>query len=430
MANKEHKRGQNEGSIRERKDGKYEARYTVGRGYDGRQIQKSVYGQTRDEVRKKLTKALRELDIGSYVEPSRTTISEWLDNWLWNYKKQVLKPKTLDSYEQIIRLYLKPALGHVYLKDLRTDHVQKMINSMADEIPIRDKYRITNHESKLSKCRNHEEVAIIKKYIDLLKSKRLSQRTIEYTLRILHGSLEQALINDLIHRNVSSAVVLPKKQKKEISALSEEEQNQLMLYLTTIHNSTPILLVLFSGLRIGELLGLKWRDIDFKSKTLKIERTIQRIKTHSKTGPKTKVIENTPKTISGKRTIPLIEEVIVLLKKHLRVQKAGKLRLGEIYQDHDFVFPKNDGTVNDVENYTKEFTKIIAQSSIRRINFHLLRHTFATRGLERGIDLKVMQDLLGHSTFAMTADTYTHVLPQKKSADIEKLRDLATCFKC
>lgn len=383
---KKRTRGQNEGSIRQRKDGIWEARYTIGRDSQGKQLRKSIYGKSRSEVAKKLTKALNDLNSGVYVEPSKITVASWLDTWLEEYKKPTVKPKTYESYEVLVRKHIKPSIGSILLKDLRAEQVQKLYNE---------------------------------------KAKEYSPRQAEVIHVVLHSALEQAIKNDLIIKNVTNATTRPKKAKKEPRVLTPEEQESLIKAMKGDRLEAAFILALFTGLRRGEILGLKWKDINFKDKTLRVMRTLCRVKDYDTSDvakSKTKLEFNTPKTDKSKRIVPLLDGVIAALKAHKKKQAAEKLRLGEGYRDQDLVFCNEFGDPLDPRRLKESLDAIVEKAGLKKVNIHALRHTFATRGLENGIELKVMQELLGHSTITMTADIYSHVLPEKKREAINKLQ--------
>lgn len=390
MAKKKGARGQNEGSIREKKPGLWEARYTIGVDENGKQIQKSVYGKTRPEVSKKLTKVLNDLNNGTYVEPCKVTVKQWLNDWLDNYKRHEVKPKTLEGYKNIIDKHLVPAFGTVLLKDLRPEAVQKLYKAMLD--------------------------------------KNLSARMVELTHVTLHAALKQAVKNGLIIKNVTEATTRPKKVQKEKKIWTLKQQLQFMESIKNDHLKAAYMLGLSLGLRIGEVCGLKWEDVDFKNKTLQIRRTLQRVKDiDAKKGEKkTKLIFTEPKTEKSRRLLPLTDELIKCLKAHGKKQKADKMKIGELWQDENrsMVFTTPIGTLLEPSKLTDAFHKATEAAGLERTNFHSLRHCFATRALESGIELKVVSELCGHATIKLTADTYSHVMQEKKVEAVNKLQEL------
>ena len=388
-------RGQNEGTIRERfrttKEGKkvskgWEARYTSSCDADGKQIQKSIYGMSRKEVMEKLTKTLNDMNSGNYQAPTKIKVSAWLDTWFEIYKKPTVKPKTLECYESIIRLHIKPSIGKIILRELKPEQIQKMYNKIGDE---------------------------------------LSPRMVELTHVTLHAALEQAMKNDLIFKNISEATTRPKKVKTEPRVLTVDEQQKFVRAIKGERTEAAFLLDLFSGLRLGEIVALRWKDIDFKNGLLKVNQTLCRVKNFDgNVKGKTILSFDTPKTEKSKREIPLLNEVVISLRAHKARQSTEKLKAGELYNDTGLVFCNEIGSPIDPRKFTDIFYKLVEKSGIEKANVHAIRHTFATRGLENGIELKVMQELLGHSSIALTADTYSHVLKDKKREAINKLQCL------
>lgn len=376
-------RGQNEGNIRQRKDGKWEARYTI----EGRQ--KSVYGKTRPEVSAKLNKILNDINVGTYIEPSKITIESWMDTWFETYKKPNVKPKTLEGYHGIIKNHIKPNIGKCTLKDLRPEQVQRMYNEIAS---------------------------------------KLSPRMAELTHITLRAALEQAVINDLIIKNVADKTKLPAREYKERRVLTLEEQKKFMEALKGNRIEAAFILDLFTGLRVGELAALKWKNIDLENKSLTVTHTLYRVTNLEKEAKtKTRLEFGPTKSLKGKREIPLLDEVVAILKTHKARQSAERLLAGELYhqekeEGNRLVFSSYFGTPLEPRKITDEFYKVVEKAGIPKANMHSLRHTFATRGLENGIELKVMQELLGHSTIALTGDIYSHVLPNKKREAMGKLK--------
>ncbi|HQL36040.1 MAG TPA: site-specific integrase [Bacillota bacterium] len=432
---KKNKRGQNEGSIRQRKDGSWEARYTIGFNTKGKAIRKSIYGKTRKDVAEKLTKVLNSIYNGTYIEPAKITVGPWMDTWLENYKKQSVKSKTYESYVFITEYYIKPSIGTIPLKDLRPDHIQTMLNEIKARIPERTlnkikklEYELDEHSKDSKKSRKKEilDKESIEEQITELSKERISDRTIEYIKIVLSGALQQAVENTLLVRNVCDAVKLPKNaDKKKIRVFTREEQEKFINALNGERLKAAFLMLLYTGIRVGELLALKWSNLDLEKGFLYVDKTLSRVKDFDSEENKTKLIYGTPKTDSGTREIPLLKSIVKILKIHKAEQAQEKLLAGTMYNNKsDLVFCTNLGKEIDPPNLAKVFYRIVKKAGIAHANLHCLRHTFATRGLESGIELKVMQVLLGHSSIVITADTYSHVLPNKKKEAMEKLNNI------
>lgn len=380
------KRGQGEGCITKRKDGKWASVITVGRNADGLQKRRFFYGKTRQEVAAKLTKALNDLKSGMYVDINKIMLKDWLQTWLYDFKINSIKPKTLESYSFIVNCYLIPCIGYIYIQDLKMEHVQSMLNS--------------------------------------LSKRKLSPRTIKYTYIILHSALDQAVKNNIIVKNVSNNVITPKQAKHEIKILSLEEQNIFIRCIESHRLYVAFVLLLSTGVRIGELLALTWDNVDFDNAVIKITQNLQRVKVFDNTSKtKTKLIFGTPKTDKGRRFIPLLDDVVSLLKVH-KEKQSDELSILGLSNEKTLVFCSEIGTAIEPRSFTRTFKSLLKKANISNINIHALRHTFATRGLENGIELKIMQEILGHSSISVTGDIYSHVLLDKKKDSINKLKGI------
>jgi integrase len=436
---KARKRGQGEGSIRKRKDGTWEARYTIGRDANGKQIQKSIYNKNSMILKQELRDILTKINKGTYTEPSKITVKDWLDTWLWEYKKDSVKISTFTRYESLSRVHIIPSIGNYYVRDLRPEHIQKFINAKGKE--------------------------------------GLSPRSLKYIHVTLHNALDQALKNGIVTRNAAEAVTLPRQHKKEIRILTLDEQKKFLEAAKGHRYEAAFVLTLFTGLRLGELLALSWEDVDLSEGILRVSRTIQRVKTTydkdinmSDKGIKKSevVIQQSPKTKSGFRSIPLLDEVISVLKAHKKRQSEEKLKNAALYTNNGLVFCDEVGKWIEPRQMIRYFELVAEKAGLGKIkmpkgwepgdelpndfsfpkwfippegwepgkplpkdfkppkgiNFHALRHTFATRGLENGIPAKIMQEILGHSSITMTLDLYSHVLPETKKEAMRKLEGL------
>lgn len=380
------RRGKGEGSIFRRKDGSWTAMITIGRNPDGSSKRMSFYGKTRKEVAEKMQPVLNSIQTGSFVEPSRITMNEWLDTWLNTYKKNSLKPTTYDSYEQNIRVHIRPALGHIMLKDLRVDHVQKFIN-------------------------------------DAYGEGKLSTWLMRKLKNILHGSLKQAVVNQLIMRNVSEGIILPKHKQKEIRVFTKVEEK---LFIQTLENdrlTTAFKLDLVSGLRLGELLGLTWDNIDLDDGIIQVKQSLACVYDRRPDAmTKTKLLlQDTTKTACGRRKVPIPKSAVEMLKEHKWVQGMEKQIAEGIYEDNNFVFCTSIGTAITPRNAERSFVRLAKMAGITGANVHSLRHTYATRLFEKGVPAKTVSELLGHANVAHTLNVYTHVLPDTKSKAVQKL---------
>ena len=379
------KKGNGEGTIRKRKDGSWEARITVGYNPNGTQKRKSIYGKTRQEVQKKMTANLNELNNGKYVEQTKMTVAKWLNIWMKDYKMNSVKSTTFINYRNRVINHIIPAIGHYNLKDLRADYVQKMING--------------------------------------LYKNNYAPESIRGTYNIIHEALKQAVNNDLIIKNVADTVTLPADVKSDVRVLTIEEQARFIATAKETYSGEVFIMALGTGMRIGELLALMWSDIDWEENTIYVNKTLNIVKDFENKEAKWHKEFGSPKTISSKRKIPLINSLQNLLRKYKQTQDEIKSKALDAYEDNDLIFATQLGKPLDPRNMQRTLRTIADKTDIKNLHAHCLRHTFATRGLENGIELVVMKELLGHSSIKMTADLYTHVLPDKKKAAIAKLND-------
>lgn len=246
----------------------------------------------------------------------------------------------------------------------------------------------------------------------------LSVKTVRNLHNMIHEALEQAMKNGLISKNVSELTSLPKMTKKEIRVLTVDEQ---LIFINAIQKErlrAAFLLSLASGLSLGELLSLRWSDIDFENGTIKVRQTINRLKTLDKdSSTKTKlIIQESPKTTKSRRTIPIPESIVTELKMHNGRQIAEK-----ITNKNNLVFISEVGTPVEPRTFINMLHRIIYNCKIPHTNVHALRHTFATRLLEANEHVKIVQEMLGHANISMILDTYSLVLTEQKKSAADKL---------
>ena len=381
------KRGNGEGSVCRRPDGRWQGSITIGRDDRGRLIRKYFYGKTRKETSEKLNRAIEELRDNRFINKSdNPTVEQWCHEWLWSYKRNSVKQKTFDQYETILRTHIIPDIGDIRLADLKTMYIQSIINKMYDS--------------------------------------GLSHRTIEVMKIVIHAALKQAQRNKLVSENVCENVVLPRKQPKHIRVLNEDEQTKLIAALKDNYIGRGLLFALYTGMRRGEVLALKWSDYDKNEKTISITKALSRVRTYNKNGNKTMLTVTTPKTDTSIRTVPLIDKAVELLAEHKRKQKRYMELVGDYYTDNDLIFSSSRGDYLDPGNFNRKLNKTVKKIGIAQISPHVLRHSFATRGLEAEVSLKAMQELLGHSSITVTGDIYTHILKEQKRKEISKLNDV------
>jgi len=316
----------------------------------------------------------KRLDIDfSIAKEENITVSSRFDIWLKEYKQNSVKASTYETYKRIFKGLVAPVLGNKKLKDIRPEMVQKLIN-------------------------------------DLYK-KGYSKTRVNIPYILLLGMYKQAIKNGLVKNNPAEHINFPKyKTRIERRVLDLEEQKIFMQYAKESRYYDFYAIALNTGMRCNEIIALQWTDINFKGKIISVSGTLVYVRSVRKR------FKDTPKTSSSYRDIPIHEQTENLLKLIRKNQMECKLMMGDKWQ-------QDKGLDNLI--FTNEFGKAVWDTCIRndinRISKQSFRHTFATRGLENGIKPKVMQTILGHSTLAMTMDLYSHVLPDEKTKEMEKM---------
>lgn len=392
------RRGNNEGMIRDRADGRKEARVTV--GYDpetGKPKFQYFYGQTRQEVSEKMTKALHEMNIGARLDASKVTLGEWLERWLHDYMKLILRPTAYQVYEVNLRLHVKPYVSHITLKALQAADLQRLFNNL-----LKDGRAATEWDKDANPG--------------------LSLETVSKIRTIVKSALKQAVDNDLIIKNPTSATRLPLAERKEVIPFTEEEAEQFLSAARSNRIFAGYYLDMFAGLRRGEMLGLKWDDIDFKAGNFEIKRELVSFK-DEKTG-KYILDFQPPKTAKSRRTIPMTEDMVKVLKSHRARQAEERLFYGAAYHDENLVFCTEDGHRIWPRNFNRQYACLLKSAGIAYKKPHTMRHTCASLLLEAGEELKNVQEILGHSKIAVTADIYAHVLEKTKKKALDKLNGI------
>src|ERR671921_307037 len=359
------KRGNGEGSIGRRKDGLSMARYTVQTATESKR--KTLYGKPRQEVAAKLSKALADRESGLTFDADNVTVAEYLARWLTDSERGTVRVSTFKRHEQIIRAHLAPAFGRMKLKTLTPAHVRSL------------------HREKLEEG--------------------LAPATVRKIHSTLHKALSQAVADGLIPRNAAD-VKAPRPAPDEMHPLSESEARTFLETARETGDRFEALYVLAitTGLRRGELLGLRWADADLARGTLRVGRALVR------EGGRHVVGET--KTKRGRRRVNLTPRTVAELKAHRRRQLKERMKSGSRHEDQDLIFATNVGTPLNPENLVKRsFKPLLKKTGLPEIRFHDLRHTCATLLLGRGVHPKLVQELLGHATIAMTLDTYSHYLP-------------------
>ena len=372
---------QGSGTIRQRSNGSWEARFTVGRDPgSGRQIQKSVYGKTQKEVRQKMTAALADIDKGTYNSPVKMMVGQWLDEWLNTYKTNVTD-STRHKYETDIRVNIKPYIGCIQLQALTNHDIRKLLNSLASD-----------HSKKSLSC---------------IKG-------------VLHAALEQAYVNGYIVCNpVDKVKELPKagNAKRTITPLTAKQIDDFLAVIKGSPYEMIFKVTLFTGLRLGEVSGLQWKNISFTDGTITIDHQMKR----SKDG--VYYFDETKTHLC--RKIKPAPAVIGLLKAQKKIQAEKKLKVGSLWNEEpfsDLVFTNDFGKYYGANTLLHNVQRSAEKIGVTGFTFHDLRHTFAVSALLAGDDIYSISKMLGHSDIKITLNTYSHFtddLRNKASANME-----------
>lgn len=360
----------------------WEARITVGHDPGtGRQIQRSFSGKTQKEVREKMQAAAVELNEGTYQQPSKMTVGEWMDIWARDYLGGV-KPMTVVNYEQHIKNQIRPALGAIKLEALNTHTIQSFYNDLR---------------------KSHGE------------KKGLSAKTIKCIHSILHEALQQAVAVGYIRFNPSDACELPRVEKKEVKPLDSEAIGAFLKAIQGHRFEILYLVTLFTGMRRGEVCGLTWDCVDLDKGTILINKQLQNI-------PGQPGVYRLVSSKNGKgRTITAAPTVVAALKRQKAKQSADRLKAGKLWQDEGFVFTDEIGHHVSPHSVYHHYKRLVASIGFPEARFHDLRHSYAVAAIRSGDDIKTVQGNLGHATASFTLDVYGHVTEEMKQASAERM---------
>ena len=375
MARKK-QQGNGSGTVypRKNKDGKvvgYRGSYFTAEGK-----RRYVSAKTKTETQQKLRQAMVDMDRGLVFDAGTLTLGGYLHYWLEDVRDTV-RPTTFERYEQIVRKHIIPMLGRNKLKDVTPTHVRGL-------------------------------------YKEKLES--LSPRTVQYIHVTLHKALKQATADDLIPRNVTEAVKAPQVHREEMHPLSPDQVKILLDAARGDRLEALYVLAIQTGLRQGELLGLKWEDVDLEAGTLQVRRTLAT----AKGGP----VLTIPKTKSSRRSVKLTRSAIEALRSHLERQLEEIDKAGSLWQENGLIFASESGKPLDRRYLTsRRFKALLKRAGLPRVRFHDLRHTCATLLLGRNVNPKIVSELLGHASVAITLDIYSHVVPNMRDQAAAAMED-------
>lgn len=364
------------GSVRQREDGKWEARCYI----NGKR--RSFYADKQADVLKRMREAMKMQDDGVFFEPTRVTMAQWLDTWLEEYVKPTNKPLSYSTYKSRINKHIKSYLGKIKLTEINPTHIQSFYNH-------------------------------------LHRNEGLAPKTIKNVHGILHKALQQALKLRYIGFNPCDACTLPRIEKKEIAPLTEEE---IGMFLREIENGEPLkdlfTVALFTGMREGEICGLAWKDVDFKNGTITVRQQLCREK--EKGGS---FYIATTKNSKG-RTLTVAPFVMDILRNVKKEQMKNHMLIGLDWQNEfDLVFTDALGRHIVPHTAYKHFKRVAERIGRADARFHDLRHTYAVTSIQEGDDVKTVQENLGHATASFTLDVYGHVSEKMKQESANRMQN-------
>ncbi len=360
------------GSVFLRKDGRWEAKFKV----EETGKYKSLYASTEKEAYKKLQDALSQQKQGILATGPDQTVKQFLEYWLEDVYKVYARVTTFRNARILVHKHLIPGIGHFKLQKLTTQQVQSFYAKKLRE------------GATFSRLRNINGA--------------------------LHTALEHARRAKLVSINVCNDIRLPAREEPDRQFLTSEQAHLLLEKVKEHQLETILILALATGMREGELVGLRWSDVDLEVGMLRINRTVTYVTGYGN-------VVGEPKTAKGKRNIMLPHFVVIALRRHYVVQEKRRLELGSTWIARDLVFPEKNGDFIVANTLLRRFHRLLKEVGLPRMRFHDLRHSTATLLLSMGVPLKVVQELLGHSSIDITANVYSHVLPSVHKEAMDKM---------
>jgi integrase len=344
-------------------------------GWEGtRRKRKIFYGATEAEAKDKLLKARIDQSWGLPVATRRQSLAQFLDNWLENTIRRNARARTYEAFEVIVRLHLKPDFGRLRLEELTPQMVETLLNRKLES--------------------------------------GLAPQTVVHIRKVLKMALKKALKWKLVARNAAAEADPPRMTRPDIHPLDDAQARRFVEAARGARLEALFVLAINTGMRRGELLGVRWSDVDLDRGTLRVAQQLLRIKTG--------LVFSEPKSKKSRRTLDLHAGLVAALRAHRARQLEERLRAGRDWQDSGLVFTSHCGTPFDPRNLTRDFLPILKAAGLPRIRFHDLRHTAATLLLMKGVQPLTVSETLGHSTIMITMSLYGHVLPSMKreAADV------------
>ena len=368
------KRANGDGSIRKRKDGRWEGRYVVGHDpVTGKMISRNVLGKTQAQVKEKLRTAIENSKRLDYTQTGKYTVGQWMDEWFEAYAKVKVRPSSHQTYKGYIENHIKPNIGDIPIEKLTSLQLQKF-------------YRQLLTEGRVPRIESEKQ------------QKGLSAKTVRNINQVISSAMDMAVRHKLILSNPTEGCELPKVEHREMKTLPAEQLGAFLREAKESGVYELYYLDLATGLRRGELLGLKWEDIDLQNGIIHVRRQVARVDGEVKELPL--------KTKNSYRNISISQDAVAMLTEM------------EAHRSSDYVFPSSTGDPISPDSVNKMLHRVLKRAGLPSIRFHDLRHTFATLALQNGVDIKTVSGMLGHFSAGFTLDTYAHVTTsaQKEAA--------------
>jgi integrase len=366
-----------ESSIYKDEAGRWHGYVSMGLKENGRRDRRHVSGARRTDVVAKVRALEAKRDAGTAEAAGRApTVGDWLDHWLEHIAPRRVRARTLESYEALVRLHLRPGIGHHRLDRLQPEQLEQLYGSLLDD-------------------------------------KGLSPATVLRLHRVLSRALRVAMQRGKITRNVATLVDPPAvKRPTTALPLTVDEARRVLEAAEQAHNSARWTVALAVGLRQSETLGLRWSDIDLDVGTLTVRRGLHRVAGKG-------LVYEEPKAERSRRTLALPAQLVMALRRHRAVQLEERQAAGSLWEEHDLVFTQVNGRPLDKRSDWEGWKALLTRAGVRQVRLHDGRHTAATLLLSEGVHPRVVMELLGHAQMRTTTDTYSHVMPAlaKEAAD-------------
>lgn len=368
------KRDSGTGAITKRGDRRWMIRLELGRdpGTGNRRRHHETVRGTKRDAQRRLSELQQQLTVGVGIPPDRITVAEYLRSWLNDHVAPRVTARTTADYGQTVAIFSE-LIGNVRLRDLRPDHIASALATY--------------------------------------QARGRAGRTVQKHFVVLKGALGQAVQLGLINRNPADAISRPRADHREMQTADEETIQRVLSECADDDLRRLIYVAIQTGLRAGELLGLRWGDVDWENSQLHLQRARNSFERSGFAEPKA----------HSRRSVAISAGTIDALREHRVVQAERRLSLGELWQGTDLIFPRTAGVAETVNNLSKRWGALRDRISLDGLRFHDLRHTSATLALKAGVHPKVVQERLGHSNIGITLDTYSHVLPNMQREAAEAL---------